>query len=119
MPTKTTTGTRLIYRYFHVESGICITESEAKRLPYGQVIVETIRIPGNDNGSHRMPLRNARPALEKKSTAAALPGHIKPAITKAFNWLSSQFNRWREGKKEHATLVQQFPLIAVHDTSTQ
>ncbi len=45
MPTKTTTGTRLIYRYFHVESGICITESEAKRLPYGQVIVETIRIP--------------------------------------------------------------------------
>lgn len=45
MRTKTITEPQMIHRFFNAETGQHITESEAKKLPPGSVLVESIRIP--------------------------------------------------------------------------
>ncbi|MGN6437029.1 MAG: hypothetical protein ACTHMM_10870 [Agriterribacter sp.] len=60
MRAKTAIETRYVHRYFHAETGACLRESEARKLPVKSVIVETIRVPGKyGNTEARKPIVQA------------------------------------------------------------
>lgn len=108
MSTKTATGTKYVYRYFHAESGIALTAGEARKLPGRLVVVETLRVPGiNKKPDVSKPVLHNTQAKQSHTILY----HFKHTVIVYFNRLKRQLALLRENKKSHGLFEVKSPLV--------
>lgn len=107
MSTKTVSGTRYVYRYFHAESGVCITESEARKLPAKLLMVETLRVPGKGKSAEprKLPLQK-----EKSPQVQTTFNAIKNTVAVFYNRVKKQLHLLHEKKTDQGLFEVKNPL---------
>ncbi|MGN6494873.1 MAG: hypothetical protein ACTHLE_22990 [Agriterribacter sp.] len=108
MRTKTAIGPRYVHRYFHAETGACLRESEARKLPGKSVIVETIRVPGKYGNTEARKAIVQEPQVNK---LRVILHQIKNTVTAAFTRLKALLHFVHKDKRNGGLFEVKAPLI--------